>query len=89
LNGDNWFVFSAEQIIEINLSMRALDCFMPLDCLLFFAGNGNGDYFGFPITQQDGIKEDSVFFWDHEYDNRIWKANDLEDVIRKYFSEEI
>ena len=23
-NGDNWFVFTTEQIIEINLSMRAL-----------------------------------------------------------------
>ena len=89
MNGDNWFVFSTEQIIEINLSMRALDCFMPLNCLLLFAGNGSGDYFGFPITQQDGIKEDSVFFWDQEYDNRIWKASGLEDAIKKYYNEEI
>lgn len=89
MNGDNDFVFSAEQILETNLSVRELDCFMPLDCLLFFAGNGCGDYYGYPITPSDGVREDNVFVWEHEYDNRIWKANDLEDAIRKYYNNEI
>ena len=88
-NGDNWFVFSTDQIVETNLSMRALECFMPLDCLLFFAGNGCGDYFGYPITCEDGVRGDSVFFWEHEYDNRIWKANNLEDIIQKYYNENL
>ncbi len=89
MNGDNWFVFSTEQIIESNLSARKLDCFMPLDCLLFFGSNGCGDYYGYPITSQDGVRNDNVFMWEHEYDNRTWKANNLEDAIKKYYNNEI
>ena len=89
MNGDNWLIFSTEQITETNLSARKLDCFMPLDCLLFFGGNGCGDYYGYPITSQDGVRNDNVFMWDHEYDNRIWKANNLEDAIKKYYNDEI
>lgn len=88
-NGDNWFIFSTEQMIETNSSVRKLDCFMPLDCLLFFGGNGCGDYYGYPITSQDGVRDDNVFMWEHEYDNRIWKANSLEDAIKKYYKDEI
>ncbi len=89
MNGDSWLIFSAEQIIEINLSVRKLECYMPLDCLLFFGGNGCGDYYGYPITRQDGVRDDHVFMWDHEYDNRIWKANNLQDMIKKYYNDEI
>jgi hypothetical protein len=89
-NGDSWLIFSTEQIIETNLSIReALDSYMPLDCLLFFGGNGCGDYFGYPITRGDGVRNDNVFMWEHEWDNRIWKANNLEDTIRKYYNNEI
>ena len=89
MNGDNWLVFSTEQIIETNLSVRKLDCYMPLDCLLFFGGNGCGNYYGYPITHQDGVRYDNVFMWEHEYDSRIWKANNLEELIKKYYNDEI
>ena len=62
---------------------------MPLDCLLFFGGNGCGDYFGYPITRLSGVRNDNVFMWDHEYDSRIWKANNLEELIKKYYFDEI
>ena len=88
MNGDNWFVFSAGQIIQINLSMRVIDVFMPLDSLLFFAGNGCGDYFGFPIASNGEIKTDCVFLWDHESDSRILKAGGLEEIIVKYYGGE-
>ena len=88
-NGDNWFVFSTFQIIEINELQRGLDFYMPLDCLLFFAGNGCGDYYGYSITLKDGVRDDRVFLWEHENDNRIWKANNLEDAIKKYYNNEI
>lgn len=89
MNGDSWLVFSTEQIIETNLTVRNLDCFMPLDCLLFFGGNGCGDYYGYPITHEDGVRDDNVFMWEHENDNRIWKARSLEDTIIKYYNDEI
>lgn len=58
MNGDSWLIFSTEQIIETNLSIRKLDCYRPLDCLLFFGGNSCGDYYGYPITHQDGVRDD-------------------------------
>ena len=89
MNGDSWLIFSTEQIIETNLSARKLDCYMPLDCLLFFGGNGCGDYYGYPITHQDGVRDDNVFMWEHEYDNRTWKASNLEDTVKKHYNDEI
>ena len=89
MNGDNWFVFSTEQIIQINLSLRELNEFMPLDGLLFFAGNGCGDYFGFPVTSDGATKADCVFLWDHESDSRILIAGSLEETIVKYYGEAI
>lgn len=87
-NGDNNFLFSTTQIIETNLEIRKLTCFMPLDCLLFFAGNGCGDYFGYPITEE-GIKDWKVYIWEHESDDRVWKANGLKDAIEKYYTDKI
>jgi len=89
MNGDGWLIFSTEQVIETNLLVRKLNCFMPVDCLLFFGGNGCGDYYGYPITCEDGVREDRVFMWEHEDDSRIWKAANLEDTIRKYYNDEI
>lgn len=89
MNGDGWLIFSTEQMLETNRSVRELDCYMPLDCLLFFGGNGCGDYYGYPITRQDGVRDDNVFMWEHESDNRVWKASNLEDTIKKYYNDEI
>ncbi len=72
MDGDNNLLFSTEQIINTNIEVRELGCFMPLDCLLFFGGNGCGDYFGYPITKDDGVRDDNVFMWEHEYDNRVY-----------------
>lgn len=87
-NGDSWFILSTERIIEDNLMMRAITGFMSLDSILFIASNGCGDYFGYAITG-DGLRDDLIYFWDHELDNRIYKACSLEELIRKYYSSEI
>ena len=89
INGDSYLLFSTEEIISTNLSVRELGFYMPLDCLLFFAGNGCGDYYGYPITREDGIRDDHVYLWDHECDDRTWVAKNLEDTIRKYYNGEI
>ncbi len=87
-NGDNWFVLSTTQIIEDNTRLRATEAFMPLDHILFIARNGCGDYLGYAITG-DGLRDDLIYFWDHELDNRIYKASSLEELICKYYSGEI
>ena len=89
LNGDNNLIFSTAQIIETNLSVReAMSSAMPLDCLLFVAGNGCGDCYGYPITR-DGIKDWEIFMWEHEYDNRVYKSNGLREAIQQYYNDEI
>jgi hypothetical protein len=89
MNGDDWLIFSTDDIIKDNLYTRGIDYYMPLNCFLFFGRNGSGDYYGYPITSSDGVQDFNVFMWEHEDDSRIWKANNLEDTIRKYYSNEI
>ena len=88
LNGDNFFIFSTDQIIETNQSLRAIKAFMPLDCMLFISGNGCGDYYGYAITGE-GLKDWEIYMWEHEYDNRIYKANGLKDVIERYYTDSL
>jgi hypothetical protein len=87
MNGDGFLMMSTSQIIEINSLLRTMDDFMPLDCLLFFAMNGCGDYYGFQI-RKTGINQDNIFKWDHEYDNRIWIASCVKDLIINYYNGE-
>ncbi|KAF0193537.1 MAG: Cell wall assembly/cell proliferation coordinating protein KNR4 [Bacillota bacterium] len=87
-NGDNYFLLSTSQIIETNLMLRSISAFMPLNCLLFVAGNGCGDYYGYAITG-DGLKDWEIYMWEHEYDNRIFKANGLRDAIEKYYTDRL
>lgn len=87
VNGDGVTFLSVEQIIEDNLVLRNFDYCMPLNCLLFFAENGCGDYFGYSISGNGEIGN-NIFLWDHEYDSRKWIANGLEDFIRKRKNQE-
>lgn len=89
LNGDDWLLLSTVQMIEINLMVRAQEFYMPLDCLLFFGGNGCGDYYGYPITREDGLRDGDVLRWNHENDSREWVASGLKDTIEKYYNDQI
>jgi hypothetical protein len=82
LNGDNDCMLSVARIIETNDFMRssAFACFMPIENLLFFAGNGCGDYYGYAISG-DGIESRRIFMWHHETDDRVYVANCLKDAI--------
>ncbi|WP_163195776.1 SMI1/KNR4 family protein [Clostridium thermarum] len=88
LNGDGCVLLSVDEIIETNMRLRTLDDYMPLDCLLFFAGNGSGDYYGYQI-RKNGICPYNIFLWDHEYDNRTWVAGSMDDFVTKYCNGEI
>lgn len=88
INGDDCVLLSVDEIIETNIRVRTLAEFMPLDCLLFFAKNGNGDYYGYQI-RKEGICSYNIFIWDHEYDNRMWVAGGMEEFIAKYCNGEI
>jgi len=78
------FILSVERIENDNFEMRhtqALSFYIPFNNLLFFADAGNGDKFGFPISQDGNIGKD-VFIWNHEDDSRSWRAPSLKTFIQ-------
>ena len=84
LNGDNDCLFSVEWIIEMNELLRNDQYndggFMSFKSLLFFAGNGCGDYYGYAISK-NGIEPRRIFMWCHETDDRIEVAGSLKEAI--------
>ena len=68
-------IWSAERILEANLTMRShpnfAELYMPFECLLFFADAGNGDQFAFTVLRGE-FRKDAVFAWNHEDDSRTW-----------------
>ena len=79
-----YFLFSVERILEINTFQRTqIDHTMPLDCLLFFAGDGFGDYFGFAIVNGQ-VPHSRIYFWNHEDDSRQSIAPSLEYFIENW-----
>lgn len=89
-NGDSWLFFSAKQIIDNNINTKKAleDSYDNLEPLLFFAGNGCGDYFAYEIlgeSSQDHI----ILRWNHENNSRDKVADDLSDLIQKYYTDQI
>lgn len=89
-NGDDTLMMSVERIFDCNSQLRE-QCagdHMPLDCLVFFAENGCGGYYGYPVIQGN-LQGDKVFFWWKETDDRTLVAGDLKDFMTKYYHGEI
>ena len=80
-----YFLFSVERILEINTSVRTQpsDYTMPLDCLLFFAEDGFGDYFGFAVVKGQ-VPHSRIYFWNHEDDSRLAIASSLEYFVENW-----
>lgn len=74
-----YLIWPIEWISRENRKFRANSLFKslyrPFDHLLFFADAGNGDHFGFDLSEP-GSKSD-ILAWDHEDDGRKWVAPSL------------
>ncbi len=84
-------VWGAGEIIDRNRGMRELQTedglYRPFDSLLFFGEAGNGDLFGYRLD--DGAEEGQpILGWDHETDERLPLAADLQACLRLLGSEE-
>ena len=56
---------------------------------IFFATNGCGDYYCYRVLPGGEVDSSAIYLWEHEtYDCHI-VANDLSDVIYKYYNDEI
>ena len=96
LNGDKWLFFSAEEIIDqIRLNKEMLSFYEEegiegVDRLIFFAGNGCGDYYCY-LVGEDGVPdENAIYMWEHEemrYDRKV--AVNMLELITRYYNDEI
>ncbi|TYP71993.1 SMI1/KNR4 family protein [Paenibacillus methanolicus] len=77
-------VWSTERAIKENLYFRSLpetlDYLKPLDEFLFFSDAGNGDLFGYKLTNGN-IQREDIYVWNHENDQRTVIASSLEEFI--------
>lgn len=81
-NGIDYFgplIVTVSELAAFNHERR-VECdnagmYTPLDSLLIFGAEGNGDLYGFPII--DGKPGERVFEWDHETDQRMIRSDDL------------
>ncbi len=80
-------VWSAEEMLEQNRSLRQnsefVELYMPFNSLLFFGADGGGDQFAYRILGGRIRDTSGIYRWDHESDNRIWFAQDLEDYFQR------
>ena len=76
-----WIVWPAAEIARRNEEFRTKaefrQLYMPFDAMLFFGEAGNGDHFFYRVL--DGVvREPDVYIWEHETDNRVWRAPRLD-----------
>lgn len=89
-NGDDTLMMSVERIFDSNVQLRdaCRKDHMPLDCLLFFAENGCGGYYGYPIIEGK-LWDNRIYFWWEQTDDRTLVAENLKDFLQKYYMGEI
>lgn len=90
-NGDGYLFFSTDEIRETNTRTRAMmsECYEGLEKLLFFAGNGCGDYYCYKILPSKQADPSSIYIWIHEDNELESVAHSLAEMIDRYFNDEI
>lgn len=95
-NGDRWLLLSADEIAETaHLNRQCFEnaeddekaLFEPLKHLLLFATNGCGDYYGYLFA--DGSVKDGIYLWEHEEFRCKKIAENIAELIRKYYNNEV
>lgn len=94
INGDNFLLWSLDQMIKENLDLRSMNPkivepeLFDFSNFLFFATNGCGDYYGYKV-ENGKILSTSIFIFDHEeYVARFVAANVLQ-LIELYYTDQI
>ena len=90
LNGDKWLCFSCDEIVKNNIETRKYlsEYYDGLDNLLFIAGNGCGDYYGY-IIEDGSCVDGKIIMWEHETNEIHIVADSLQMLIHRYYSDEI
>ena len=91
MNGDGWFLWSVEQIMDMAEQTRRFlyECYESTERFLFMAENGCGDYYGYRIEDGGNVCGDEILIWLHEINRSETVATSVEELIRRYYLDEI
>jgi hypothetical protein len=85
-------IWSTKQILKENKFFWSLhenrDFIKPLNDFLFFSDAGNGDLFGFKISNGN-IQSEEIYVWNHEDDSRSIISASLEEFVKGWMNGEI
>lgn len=96
LNGDRYLLLSVAEIVaqaklnrKIQEEYSDEDFAKDLKNLLFFAGNGCGDYYCYHINANYKTDENVIYIWEHEESCCKQVASSIIELITKYYHNEI
>lgn len=91
LSGDRWLLFSTSEIIQTTRTVREglRECYPDIEKLLFFGGNGCGDYYCYKILPGGKADGSAVYIWEHETNETRPVAKNMADMIERYYHDEI
>ncbi len=91
MNGDSYLLLSTDRIKENCLLNREYlkEVYEDIDCHIFFAENGCGDYYCYNITENGEADTSAIYIWEHETNETTMVAKDIKDLISKYYMSEI
>ena len=96
LNGDKYLLLSAEEIAEqakLNRDVKEEygdeEFAKDLDKLIFFAGNGCGDYWCYLADDNGTVDEHVIYIWEHEEYSLKHAAANMSELITRYYNGEI
>ncbi|MBQ7295571.1 MAG: SMI1/KNR4 family protein [Clostridia bacterium] len=91
LNGDSYLILSTDQIKENCLLNREYlkECYEDIDCHIFFAGNGCGDYYCYNVTDNGKADTSAIYIWEHETNETHFVATSIKELIIRYYNSEI
>ena len=96
-NGDGYFLLSVESIIKHVKTNREIfpEYLSPdefeekVNRFVFFATNGCGDYYCYRVLENGETDTSAIYIWEHELFEARKVANDISDLITKYYNAEI
>lgn len=96
-DGDRWLLFSADEIINHTKTNREIfpeymepDEFEDkVNRYVFFATNGCGDYYCYRVLPSGETDDSAVYIWEHELFEIRRVAENIADLITKYYNDEV
>lgn len=96
-DGDNWLLLSAEEIMnhvkanrEIYPDYLDADEFEEkINRFIYFATNGCGDYYCYRVLPDTTTDTSEIYIWEHELFEVRKVADNISQLITKYYNDEI